>query len=366
MFFSRKKELTDLRQKLSGDRFESILIYGRRRVGKTALIREAAGTYHGCFLYYECKRSLFGDNLDGLNRLLRDGLGVRFSFQNFRDMLFHLAEQAKKQPILFVLDEFPFLMTEKPSVVSDIRDLIDQISHQINLKLILSGSYVDMMKSLIEGNSETFGRFTSVLELKAFDYYDAASFYSGYTPEEKMLMYSVFGGVAFFNSQIEPDRKPTENIQRLILRPNSILQMEIEYSISSETNKIPMLNSVIEAIGAGVTKYADIKKRVMNQKGGDANIDYLLKKLTDLEIVEKKVPVNDPDNRKKTFYVLADNLMRFYYQFVFPNKNMNSIMNTEDFYNEFVKEKLMNRYLPISFEKVTREYLIRANRNLFL
>ena len=362
MFFSRKKELAELREKLSGDQFESILIYGRRRVGKTALIREAAGTYHGCFLYYECKRSLFGDNLDGLNRLLRDGLGVRFSFQNFRDILFHLAEQAQKQPILFVLDEFPFLMTEKPSVISDIRDLIDQISHQINLKLILSGSYVDMMKSLIEGNSETFGRFTSVLELKAFDYYDAASFYSGFTPEEKMLMYSVFGGVAFFNSLIEPDRTPTENIQRLILRPNSILQMEIEYSISSETNKIPMMNSVIEAIGAGNTKYADIKKRVMNQKNGDANIDYLLKKLTDLEIVEKKVPINDPDNRKKTFYVLADNLMRFYYQFIFPNKNMNSIMNTEDFYNEFVKEKLMNRYLPTCFEKVTREYLIRANR----
>ena len=145
MFFSRKKELAELREKLSGDQFESILIYGRRRVGQTALIREAAGTYHGCFLYYECKRSLFGDNLDGLNRLLRDGLGVRFSFQNFRDILFHLAEQAQKQPILFVLDEFPFLMTEKPSVISDIRDLIDQISHQINLKLILSGSYVDMM-----------------------------------------------------------------------------------------------------------------------------------------------------------------------------------------------------------------------------
>ena len=100
----------------------------------------------------------------------------------------------------------------------------------------------------------------------------------------------------------------------------------------------------------------------MNQKGGDANIDYLLKKLTDLEIIEKKVPINDPDNRKKTFYVLADNLMRFYYQFVFPNKNMNSIMHTEEFYNEFVKERLISRYLPLSFEKVTREYLIRANR----
>ena len=362
MFFSRKKELAELREKISSNRFEAVLIYGRRRVGKTALIREVADTYHGCFLYYECKRSLFGDNLDGLNKLLRNGLGVRFSFQNFRDMLFHLSEQAQKQPILFVLDEFPFLMTEQPSVVSDIRDLIDQINHQTNLKLILSGSYVDMMKSLIEGNSETFGRFTSVLELKAFDYYDAANFYSCYTPEEKMLMYSVFGGVAFFNSLIDRDRTPIENIQRLILQPNSILQMEIEYTISSETNKIPMLNSVIEAIGAGATKYADIKKKVMNQKGGDANIDYLLKKLIDLEIIEKKVPINDPENRKKTFYVLADNLMRFYYQFVFPNKNMNSIMNTDDFYNEFVKDRLISRYLPISFEKVTREYLIRANR----
>lgn len=362
MFIGRQRELTELREKLENDRFEAVLIYGRRRIGKTALIRQAAEAFHGRFLYYECRRSLFSDNLDGMNRLLKHDFGHTFSFQEFHDILNFVLEKAEKERILFVLDEFPFLMLEKPSVVSDIRDMLDTNRNRINLKLILSGSYVDMMKSLIEGSSETFGRFTGVISLKPFDYYDAAQFYPDYTPQEKLMMYSVFGGVAFFNSLIDPQKTPMENIQRLVVQPDSILQLEIEHTISAETSKIPMVNSVIEIIGEGETKYSEIKKKLLSKSGKEVNIDYLLKKLTDMEILEKKAPINDSGNRKRTFYVFADNLMQFYYQFIFPYKAMNSIMPVDAFMKEFVENKFRERYLPLKFERVTREYLIRANQ----
>ena len=362
MFIGRERELNELKEKLENRRFESLLIYGRRRIGKTALIREAASSFHGRFLYYECRRSLFSDNLDGLNRLLQRSFGHSFSFPEFRDILHFVLEKAKTERVLFVLDEFPFLMLEKPSVVSDIRDILDAYRDQSSLKLILSGSYVDMMKSLIEGNSETFGRFTGVIHLKPFDYYDAAQFYPDYTPEEKLMMYAVFGGIAFFNSLIDPQKTPLENIQQLVVQPDSILQLEIEHTISAETSKIPMVNSVIEMIGEGETKYSEIRKKLLSKLGKEVNIDYLLKKLTEMEILEKKVPINDSKNRKRTFYVFADNLMQFYYQFIFPYKAMNSIMPVNAFFQEFVENKFLERYLPLKFEKVTREYLIRANQ----
>ena len=164
-------------------------------------------------------------------------------------------EQSGRTPILFVLDELPFLITENKRVISDIRDLIDEYRGETTCKLIFSGSDTDIMKSLIEENSDTKNSFTGIIELKPFDYYDAAKFYPDYRDEDKILMYSVFGGVAYYNSLIDPSLTPLENIKKLLLMPNSILQLEIEHTISSETNKTPMLNSLIEIICSGITKY---------------------------------------------------------------------------------------------------------------
>lgn len=198
MFIGRERELGELTEKLNNDRFESILIYGRRRIGKTELIKESAKSFKGTYIYYECKRSLLGDNIDGLNEELRRILNVHFTFNSVKDALAYVFDYAKEHKVLLVIDEFPFLWETLPVIVSDIRDLIDRYKSQSDMKFILSGSYVDVMKSLNDGESETYGRFTCIMPLNAFDYYDASKFYPDYSNEDKLLMYSVFGGVAFF------------------------------------------------------------------------------------------------------------------------------------------------------------------------
>ena len=254
MFIGRQKELNELTEKLGNTRFESVLLYGRRRIGKTELIKEAAKTFDGTYIYYECKRSLLGDNIEGFNAALRRSLKINFTFQTIKDALAYVFEYAKNNRVLLVIDEFPFLWETLPVIVSDIRDLIDEYKSQTDMKFILSGSYVDVMKSLNDGGSETYGRFTSIIALKAFDYYDASMFYPNYSDEDKVLMYSVFGGVAFFNSLIDNSKPALDNIKRLLIEPSSILQLEIEYTIAAETSKIPAVNSVVELIGRGVTK----------------------------------------------------------------------------------------------------------------
>ena len=362
MFFARESELKELKEKLGNDRFEAVLIYGRRRIGKTELIKQAAKGFTGLYIYYECKRSLIGDNIDGLNDLLRSVFGVDYTFENIRSALKYVFERAKTEKILFVIDELPFMLNEDSLLVSDLRDLIDEYNNTSALKLILSGSYVDTMKNLNDGHSETYGRFTGIIELKAFDYYDSANFYPDYSDEDKFLMYSVFGGVAFFNSLIDPKLSAVKNIKKLLVAENSILQLEIEHTISAETSKVPLLNSVIELIGRGITKYTDIAQKLSKKKNDNVNPDYSIKKLIDLEIIEKVVPINDKNNKKRIAYVFKDNLMEFYYRYIFRNKNSNAILSVDDFYTEFIDKDMRTAYLPKKFEQISKEFLVRANK----
>jgi AAA+ ATPase superfamily predicted ATPase len=366
MFFGRERELNELNEKLSNGRFEAILIYGRRRIGKTELIKQAAKNFDGLYIYYECKRSLLGDNIEGLNATIQQAFGSNFSFNSIKDALKFVFEQAKEKRILLVIDELPFMLNESPTLISDIRDLIDEYKMTTPMKLILSGSYVDTMRNLNDGKSETYGRFTGIIELKSFDYYDSAKFYPNYSNKDKLLMYSVFGGVAFFNSLIDSHISAVENIKKLIIAPNSILQLEVEHTIVAETSKVPLVNSVIELIGRGVKKYSDISQHLSSKKDAAVSPDYLIKKLVDLELIEKVVPINDRNNKKKISYVFNDNLMEFYYRYIFRNKSMNTVLSTDDFYSEIVEDDLNRQFLPEKFEKVSREFLIRASQKHIL
>ena len=362
MFFGRERELATLKEKLLNNRFEAILIYGRRRVGKSKLINEALKGIDALIVNYECKKSLIQDNISGLNDALNETFGVKTSFNDFKSCVDYILSMSKNNKIVLVIDEFPFLLNEKPSISSDLRDLIFEYENNSNVKIILSGSYVDTMKHLNEGDSETFGRFTGIIDLKPFDYYDSSKFYSSYSNEDKILMYSVFGGVAFFNSLIDERISPYDNIKKLLLEPNSILQLEIENTIETETKKIQFLNSAFSFIAEGVSKYSDIKSNLAYKYGGDVNPDYLLKKLIDMDLVEISVPINAQNDKRKRRYQIKDNLILFYYKYIFKNKNKNEKMNVDDFYDYFVKDNLFDRYVPNRFESISKEFLIRRNK----
>ena len=362
MFIGRDNELKGLSEKLNNDRFESILIYGRRRIGKTELIKEAIKNLNCVSVYFECKLSLLNENLIDFNNEVNRVLNCDFRFDSFKKILKFLFDYSRKEKIVLVIDEFPYLLQSKALIISDIRDLIDEYCMNSKMKIILSGSLVQVMKNLNDSSSETYGRFTSIIPLTAFDYFDSSKFYDNYSNEEKILMYSVFGGVAFFNSLIDSSLTALDNIKKLILNKNSILQLEVENMVISEVSKISLANSVVNIIGEGNTKYSDIVNRLTSNKSEKVNPDYILKKLIDLEIIEKVYPINEKNNKKRTFYRFKDNLMEFYYRYIYRYKNANSYLTVDDFYDEFVKEDLLSKYLPLKFENISKEFLIRANQ----
>ena len=241
MFIGRDNELKELSEKLNNDRFESILIYGRRRIGKTELIKEAIKNLNFVSIYFECKLSLLNENLIDFNNEVNRVLNCDFRFDSFKKILKFLFDYSRKEKIVLVIDEFPYLLQSKALIISDIRDLIDEYCMNSKMKIILSGSLVQVMKNLNDSSSETYGRFTSIIPLTAFDYFDSSKFYDNYSNEEKILMYSVFGGVAFFNSLIDSSLTALDNIKKLILNKNSILQLEVENMVISEVSKISLV-----------------------------------------------------------------------------------------------------------------------------
>ena len=168
MFIGREKKLEELVEKINNDRFELILIYGRRRIGKMELIKEATKSANSKVIYYECKRALLNDNLKDFNNEINNVLKTEFTFDSFRKIFKYLFELSKERKLILIIDEFPFLIEANKTIVSDLRDFIDEYNSTSTMKIILSGSFVEVMKSLNDGASETYGRFTSIIPLNSF------------------------------------------------------------------------------------------------------------------------------------------------------------------------------------------------------
>lgn len=228
----------------------------------------------------------------------------------------------------------------------------------INLKIIISGSYVDLMQEILESSSPLHGHFNLVEEIHEFDYYDAAKFFPNYSSEDKFIAYSVFGELPYALSLVNPNISIVDNIKEQFGVDTSATTLLCQDTIATESSKIASLNSVLTLITCGKRKYTDLIAAL----GKDIRIEYALEKGVKLHFLKKIVPINDEKNKKLTFYDFEDNLHRFYYRYVFSNAAACSVMGKDLIYDEVIKDDLEKSYLPSSFESVSKEFLIRKNK----
>ena len=362
-FFGRENELRELAAMFESKSFEAALVYGRRRVGKTELIKKALESASDALVIScECKRATAAANLRLISSKVSPALGLPadYAFASFDALLEAVFSAATERRVVFVIDEFSFLLSEDSSLDSSLAIAIDAHRHGSGLKLVLCGSYVDLMSGLVEADSPLYGRFTHILQVAPFDYYTAAMFYPGYEAADKALMYAALGGMPYFNSLADPSAPALVNILDLVVRKDSILEHEISEMLLAETNKISGLNTIIELVGGGVSKYGDIVSQLSQDKA--ARPAYALDRLQGMGILRKVEPINAKGNRKRTFYEFADNLVHFYYRYVFRFIAERNTMTTRDFFDEFVEEDLRARYLPMKFEGIAAEGIARLSR----
>lgn len=352
MFIAREKELKllgDIMSKPTG----SVMIYGKRKVGKTTLITHALENNKDATIYYECIKSTMEENIEGfVTVLVREKvLPVALSFKSFSDVFAYLNTLDKTFNI--VIDEYPYLKVyTKPETVDSIfQTIID--NHIGNIRLFISGSHVGMMKDMLEERNALYGRFSLTIQLKELNYKEIAEFYKSKSVYDKIAFYGVFGGSPYVNGFIDENKSLRDNIISTILSDSHPVYHYAEQLLISDFTNAIGAERIFYAISNGKKKYGEIEDKLSMKNNG--LLSKQLASLLRMEIISKTYPINRPDDNKKTAYEINDNLLRFYYAFVYKNKSALHVLGAEAFYDEYIKEPLVT-FVSHRFEELCRDY----------
>lgn len=360
-FIGRVKEIKIINDLFDTDTFEALLIYGRRRVGKSEMIKKSLRDSKLHSLYYECKQTSEMNNVESISRLISEQLNLpKLAFSSFEDILEFIFKNSQNTKQILVLDEYSYLSDKIKGIDSILQSLIDTYKDSSQLKLVICGSYVDMMKNLVAHHNPLYGRFSRIIDLKQMDYYDSSLFYKEFSNEDKVRLYSVFGGIPYYNQLIDQKKTVRQNIIDLIASPGSRLENEVTMYLKSEISKIVNANEVFESMVMGNSKYNDIYSN-SHVSSGPTLID-VLDKLIKMEVIIKESPINDENNKKKSGYFICDNLTFFYYKYIFRFLSQMQVMDPSVFYENYIQQDFEKQYVPLMFERVCKQYLIRLNR----
>lgn len=360
-FYGRTVQLNCLKKEMMSEEMRLMLIYGRRRVGKSALVKEALKESGIRSIYYECKQVTEASNVQSICDVISGAFGLpRLGYSSIEELLKYIFSLSTEENLVFVLDEYPYLRENVPGLDSIIQSLVDRYRDSTKLKIVLLGSYVDIMKSMLEHSNPLFGRVDLVIDLKQMDYFESSLFYPDFSDEDKVRFYSVFGGIPYFNQLINKKKSVRENIIDLIASPGARLENEVSMYLNAEISKLVNANEVFETLARGFSRYSDILSQ-SHVSSGPTLVD-VLDKLIRMEVVEKTAPINDENNKKRVGYHISDNLSLFYYRYIFRYSSQLQIMDPELFYDKYIAEDFEKNYVLHKFEDVCRQFLIRQNR----
>lgn len=362
MFIGRKAELQFLEDKYRQKDGQLIVLYGRRRVGKTETLRQfCKGKPHIFFSCRECTDKMQLKNFS--EKLLRENIPARSYITEFSDWekAFRAITElpygdAKK---LVVIDEFPYMCKGNPSIPSILQNLWDEILKDENVMLILCGSAMSFIeKEILAEKNPLYGRATGIYKMKEMGFYEAIQFFPNYSDRDKILAYAILGGIPHYLKQFDSDLTLAENIKKNILTKGCTLYSEVEFLLRQELRETPLYNSIIEAVALGNTKLNEISIKSLVDDTSKTSV--YLKNLIELEIVEREFSVSDgikeKANTNRGLYHLTDNFFRFWYAFVFTNYSELEGGDVDGVY-EYAIAPQLHEFAASVFEDICQEYV---------
>ena len=219
-----------------------------------------------------------------------------------------------------------------------------------------------MMKDLLQERNPLYGRFATSIKLDEMNYLDAAKFYPDKSAYDKVAHYAVFGGSPFINQALNPAATLRDNIISTILNPMSPVYLYASQLVFADNALNVNAERIFFALGNDRKRYTEIEDALGVKKTG--NLAKQIKTLTDHEILSRSIPINKPNDNKKATYELNDNLLRFYYAFVYKNSSALQVLGAEAFYDEYVAP-VLTHFIAHHFEDICREYFslqVRSGR----
>ena len=362
MFIGREAELKFLNDKYNDNGGQLIVLYGRRRVGKTETLREfCKGKPH---VFFSCTQTTDPIQLRNFsNRLLKEDIPARKYVSEFADWekafraVLDLPYGNSKK--LLVIDEFPYMCKGNSSIPSVLQNLWDAEFRDSNVMIILCGSAMSFIeKELLAEKNPLYDRATGIYKMNEMGFYDAAKFFPNYSERDKVLAYAVLGGIPHYLRQWNPNLSVGENIKKNVLTKGCILYSEVDFLLHQELRETPIYNSIIEAVALGNTKLNDISQKSLIEDTSKTSV--YLKKLIELGIVEREfsadAKIKEQANSSRGTYRLTDNFFRFWYAFGFANFSQLEDGDVDGVY-EFVVEPALHEFASFAFEDICREFV---------
>ncbi len=366
-FIGREDELSFLQERYESRRGELVIIYGRRRIGKTETIS------HFCLdknpVFFTCTQT---DGKSQLKNFSRKILSFNLpqsqyitEFSTWEQALLSMKDipHSGQQKNIVVIDEFPYMARENPEIPSILQKLWDTELKNQNLLLILCGSSMSYIeKEILSEKNPLYGRATGIYKMMPMTYSDSSKFFPNWNPRDKIIAYSVLGGVPYYLSQFDDEKSLKENICANILRRGAILYSEPEFLMRQELREPATYNTIVQAIAAGKTAFNEIQQSTLIEKG---KLSVYLKNLIELGMVNREFPVlsseKEKQNAQRGIYKLRDSFFLFWYKFVFPNYSSLEFGDWETVYDTIIAQQL-NEFASFPFEDVCIEWLRLQNK----
>ena len=353
MFIGRKREITALDKLYNSNKFEFAVIYGRRRVGKTALINHFIDDKES--IYFMGVESNEKQNLENFSKSIIEyssGIEAETSFLSFQAALEYVFKLSERKRLILVIDEYPYVARSSKSLASTLQLLIDKYKDTSQLMLILCGSSMSYMEDeVLAYKSPLYGRRTAQMKIQPFSFEETCRCFKNFSDEDKALAYGIVGGTPQYLLQMDDRLSIEDNIKNTYLNPISFLYEEPTNLLKQEVREPAIYTAIITAIAVGASRMSDISNKV----GEDSNIcaNYL-KSLINLGIVKKETPYGEKTSRK-SIYSIEDNMFRFWYRFV-PNNNSVIMRGAADIVYRRIEPQL-SEYMGAVFEGMCKQYL---------
>ncbi len=357
MFIGRENELRSLQELYDKDGLSMMIIYGRKHIGKTTLIAKFIEDKKAIF--YTATKDGSEKNIELFSKQVLSTLMPSINnikFESLEAIFDFINQSVGNEKIVLVIDELPYWAEKDEALLSVLQKYIDTIWNNKNIKIVLCGSSLSFMENkVLCEKSPLFGRRDSQIKLEAFDYLDSAKFVGNYSYEDKAICYGITGGVAKYLSMIDANKSIDENIINLFFKTNGYLYDEVKNLLIQEFTDITLVNNIIEQIASGENTVNAIANKV---KERESTILYSLEKLISVGLVEKIKCITEENNKKKTQYVLKDNMFKFYYEFIPKAISVIEMGQGEIYYKKVVKP-LIHLFMGPVFENMCRYYTLK-------
>ena len=359
-FVDREDELALLERAWASGKAELFVVYGRRRVGKTALLRRFSQGKPGA--YWVAAISSDATLRRSFTQAL-EGEDAAFAYDDWHGA-FLAAQGDPDARRLLVIDEYPYLAGAVPGVGTVLQAVWDEVLERSRVMVVLCGSHIGMMeREAVSYRAPLFGRRTGQIRLGPLPTWGVAAMLPGYDAAAVVETVATLGGVPAYLQMLDQDRSVIENLERLTLDPNGVLHQEPVFLLREELHEPRSYFALLQAIAAGNTRLNEIAQAAGVER---ASASRYLATLVDLGVVERTVPVTErhPEKSRKGIYVISDGFLRFWFRFVAPFGSLLATGQTAAVRSRLQRD--LAGFVSPAFEQLSREWVVRAGASTAL